>query len=66
MTVAIRKYRKKALLSQEELGALLEVSQAAVSQWETGASEPKIELLKTMAQIFGCTIDDLLKEEPQI
>jgi phage repressor protein C with HTH and peptisase S24 domain len=37
---AIRDARKKANLSQPQLGKMLGVSKAAVSQWETGANMP--------------------------
>lgn len=57
----IRAYRQEAGFSQKELAVRLCVAQAAVSQWETGASKPRIEVLQRMAQLFGCTIDDLLK-----
>lgn len=58
---SIRKYRQEAGFSQEELAIRMSVGQSAVAQWETGARRPKVENLLQMAQLFGCSIDDLLK-----
>ena len=55
--------RKKAGLTQKTLAEALEVSDAAVAQWETGASMPVAAKLPRLACVLGCTIDDLFKEE---
>ena len=55
--------RKKAGLSQEELGERVGVSRQAVSKWETGESAPEISKLKGLAEVFGTTVDWLLSEE---
>lgn len=49
-------------LSQSELGALVGVSNKAVSKWETDEANPDISLLPRLAEIFDITIDELLKE----
>ncbi len=56
-------YRKKTGKSQEELAEQIGVSRQAVSKWETGESEPEITKLKTLAAVFGVTVDFLLTEE---
>ena len=56
-------YRKKTGKSQEELAEQIGVSRQAVSKWETGESEPEIAKLKTLAAVFGVTVDFLLSEE---
>ncbi len=60
----IRKYRKQAGLSQEELADRLEVSRQAVSKWEMGQSAPDPEKIVLMSELFGISTDDLLKEQP--
>ena len=58
----IKNLRIKAGITQAELADLLGVTQGAVSQWEAQATSPNIKILPKLASIFGCTIDDLLKE----
>lgn len=52
--------RLKAGLSQAEVAAHLEISAAAVCQWETGQTLPRTSLLRPIATLYGCTIDELL------
>ena len=56
-------YRKKNKLTQRELADKLFVNQNTVSQWETGRSEPSIDILIKLSDLFGCTIDELVKGE---
>ena len=60
----IRKYRKQAGLSQEELADRLEVSRQAVSKWEMGQSAPDPEKIVRMSELFGVSTDELLREQP--
>lgn len=55
--------RKKAGLSQEEFADRLNVSRQAVSKWERGEAYPDTENLITISEMFGVTIDELLKSE---
>ena len=41
----------------------LGVSDAAVYMWETGKMTPTAKRLVAVAQLYGCTVDDLLKED---
>lgn len=62
----IRKYRKEAGLTQENLAERFGVSFQAVSRWENGTTYPDIELLPAIAEFFGVGIDELMgatKEE---
>lgn len=53
-------YRKQMGLSQKELAALLNVTNKAISKWETGAALPKSELIIKLAEIFNVSADELL------
>ena len=53
--------RKKYNMTQKELAEKLNVSDKAVSRWETGKNYPDIETLKKLSEIFDTTIDDLLQ-----
>ena len=50
----------RAYLSQRELADKLGVAQPTVSAWENGDGYPRVEKLMQLAQILGCTVDDLL------
>ena len=53
--------RTKAHLTQFELGEKLNYSDKAVSRWERGEAIPDAYVLLMMAEIFGVTVDYLLK-----
>lgn len=59
----LQELRKQKNLTQEELAEQLFVSRTAVSKWESGRGYPNIESLKTIANFFDITIDDLLSGE---
>ena len=59
----IEKSRKEAGMTQAELAAKLGVSQGAISQWESGATQPEIKHLVKMSELFGCSVDVLIKKE---
>lgn len=47
--------------SQAELAELLEVSRQSVSKWETDTSVPELDKLLRISQVFGVTLDELVK-----
>ena len=54
--------RKKCKMSQAELGNLVNVSDKAVSKWETGKSKPGIDIMNKLSLIFNVKIEDLMEE----
>lgn len=56
----IEKLRKSKSMTQEELAKAVGVSRSTVTMWETGKSVPRPAILKELAAMFGCTIDELL------
>lgn len=56
----IAEHRKKAGLTQQELGDKLGVTPQAVSKWEKGLSQPDFDATKKMCEIFGISPGDLL------
>ena len=56
----IRKYRKEAGLTQEEMANRLGVTTPAVNKWENGNSKPDIELLAPIARLLHISLDTLL------
>lgn len=59
----IRKHREEIGMTQTELASRLGVSQGAVSQWESGSTQPEIKHLVKMSEMFGCSVDELIKKE---
>ena len=57
----VKNFRVKAGLTQSELSKLCKVDRSAVAHWESD-SNPKLSQLLNLAQIFGCTVDELLAE----
>lgn len=58
--------RKQMGLSQEELGEKLNVSRQTIYTWESDISSPNVEKLKTIADLFGCTVDSLVRGEAKV
>lgn len=58
--------RKKKGITQEGLANELKVSSQAVSKWENNTSCPDISLLTQIADYFGVSVDDLLREQEEV
>ena len=56
----IKEYRLRKGMSQRELGAILGVSDQAISKWEKGQSQPSAMHLIDMTRIFGVDAEDFL------
>lgn len=61
--MGFRKARLAAGLTVANVMAALKVSDAAVYQWETGVTIPNGKRLPEIAKLYGCTVDDLLRQE---
>ena len=53
--------RKKAGLSQAELGEKLGLSNKAVSKWENGQAKPGLDTVHKLADVLSVSVDDLLE-----
>ncbi len=56
-------YRRREGLTQQQLAEKLNYSDKAVSKWERAESVPDVIVLKTIADLYGITVDDLLCEK---
>lgn len=52
--------RKESQLTQKQLAERLNVSDKAVSRWETGKGYPDVSSLAALSEIFGVTVNELL------
>lgn len=55
--------RKSKGLSQKEVAAKIEVSQATYSAYERGRNEPPAENLVRLAYVFDCPVDFLVQKD---
>lgn len=55
----IKALRKSGGVTQENLASALGVTAQAVSRWELGAAYPDIEIIPSVANYFGISIDEL-------
>lgn len=49
-------------MSQDDLAEKLEVSRQSVSKWETAQSTPDLDKIIKLANLFGVTVDQLVRE----
>lgn len=59
----IAELRKTQNWTQNELADKLNISDKAVSKWESGNGLPDITILPELARVLGVTVDELLKGE---
>ena len=57
----IQVYRKKKELTQEGLADMMGVSRQTISKWESDTAYPETDKLITLSDMFGCTVDTLIK-----
>ena len=56
--------RRQKGLSQWDVAEALDVSRQAVSRWETGAAAPTTDNLIRLSQLYGVSLDALIRSEP--
>lgn len=59
----IRQLRRRDKRTQEQLAEALGVTSQAVSRWESGGSYPDMNLIPSIANFFGVSIDELFGYE---
>lgn len=57
----IRYYRRRDGLTQHALASRLYIAPQTVSKWESGISEPDTEKLCALADVFGVSLDSLVR-----
>ncbi|KGA95837.1 XRE family transcriptional regulator [Alkalihalobacillus alcalophilus ATCC 27647 = CGMCC 1.3604] len=62
----LKNERQKKGWSQEELAEQLFVSRQSVSKWENGQNYPSIEIIIKVSDLFGVTIDELLRSDEDL
>jgi len=59
----IKTIRKSKGMTQDQLAEKLHVTHQAISSWETGKTQPDVEMLARMAEVFAVTIEELIYGE---
>nr|DAK92460.1 MAG TPA: Repressor protein CI [Caudoviricetes sp.] len=59
----IKEIRLVNNMKQADLADKLNVTQATVSGWESGRRTPDLETVRRIAELFDCSIDELLGNE---
>ena len=58
----IRRLRKSRGIRQDELASRVGVSDAAVSSWEVGRTEPSISMIKKICTVLHCTMSEIIED----
>ena len=59
----LKAFRMQAGITQTELGEKLNISAQAISKWEREESQPDIETLKKLAEIYGVSVAEIIEPE---
>ena len=57
----IAKIRKEKGLSQKNVACAVGIAPNALSNYELGKRQPPIDVLIKLSDLFGCTIDELVR-----
>ena len=61
--MSVKSAREKRGMTQQDIAVALDIDQSTVSLWESGKTSPRAKLLPKLAQILGCTVDELLADD---
>lgn len=56
----ILKKRQAAGMTQEQLAAQVPCSRTIIAQYEIGLKTPSVSIVARIADVFGCTVDELI------
>ena len=62
----LKEEREKRGWSQTDLAEKIHVSRQSVSKWETGKNYPSIEVIIELSDLFGITIDEMLRSDKEL
>lgn len=62
----IKTYRKEKKWTQKYLAEQLNVSDKTISSWETGRTYPDLDSLIQLADLFGLTLDELIRTDKKM
>ena len=57
---SIKKLRQEKKMSQEQLAEQLHVTRQAVSNWENGKTQPDVDTITQLAEIFDVSVERMI------
>lgn len=61
----LRELRQSRFLEQRELAQLMGVSEASISNWETGKKRPRLSHIRKLAELLGVPPKDIEFGKPE-
>lgn len=58
-----KRFRLLASMSTEEAARRIGVCPSNIGHWEAGRTQPRVSRLRRIADVYGCTIADLLGDD---
>lgn len=59
----LKEVRKQCGLTQKQVASSLNVVESCYANWEQGRTEPNVDMLRKLGQLFSVSIDDLINGE---
>lgn len=59
----LRKIRKQAHLTQEQLAHRTGIKRVNIARYENGSRTPNVKIAALIATALGCTVDELLSSD---
>lgn len=60
MRVTIKAARANKNLTQAEFAKAVGVGVRTIQNWESGASSPRADMMPTICEVLGCSINDII------
>lgn len=56
----LKQFREAAKMTQGEVAARLHITRSTVAHWERGRNGPSKRILPRVAELYRCSVEDLL------
>lgn len=57
-----KRFRLLASMSTEEAARRIGVCRSNINHWEAGRTQPRVSRLRRIADVYGCSVADLLDD----
>ena len=61
---SIKERRLERNYTLDQVAALIGVDKSTVSLWENGKKEPRVNAIMRLADLFGCSVEELMRPIP--
>jgi transcriptional regulator with XRE-family HTH domain len=66
LPLKLQELRQAAALTQSEVAERLFVTRQTVSKWETGVNLPDLEMIVALCDIYGASLDAVLRPDAEL